>query len=215
MLTGAQRALETPTGDPHAATVPVSVTSKGWRGADHPVRPEGHYPDASSTAVLQPPVPPSRISEFHPCVLQPDLLIFDGMIVLRYRGREVSSEDLAFIRQLLLDHPDATRRALSFELCKAWEWVQQNGALRDGVCRGLLLALHRALHIQLPPPTRSSTKAPWTRLTPKPVDLDSTPLARAKSCSGIGSRSCFFLLRHSANARSSSSSVSSMIVKTS
>jgi hypothetical protein len=31
-----------------------------------------------------------------------------------------------------------------------WGWVQANGAARDAVCRGLMLALHRAGHITLP-----------------------------------------------------------------
>jgi len=34
---------------------------------------------------------------------------------------------------------------------KAWQWRQANGALRDMVCRGMLLMLERAGHITLPP----------------------------------------------------------------
>src|SRR3990172_5086889 len=97
-------------------------------------------------------------------------------VVLRHRGRNVSSDDIDFIRGLIADNPGATRRALSIELCKAWGWVQANGALRDGVCRGLLLALHRAGHIQLPPPRSSSSTQPWARLTPAPVEGDARPL---------------------------------------
>ena len=73
------------------------------------------------------------------------------MDVLRYRGRVVTDVDVAFIRRLIAAHPSASRRALSQRLCKAWNWVQPNGVLRDMVCRGLLLALHRAGHIELPP----------------------------------------------------------------
>jgi hypothetical protein len=57
---------------------------------------------------------------------------------------------VALINQLIKDHPTASRRALSKKLCEAWNWVQPNGALRDMVCRGLMLALHRAGHIALP-----------------------------------------------------------------
>jgi len=74
------------------------------------------------------------------------------MDVLRYRGRVIADTDVAFIRDLIAGHPGASRRALSRKLCAAWNWVQPNGALRDMVCRGLLLALHRAGHIELPPP---------------------------------------------------------------
>ena len=71
---------------------------------------------------------------------------------IRYRGREVGAADLAFIRQLIAQHPDLSRRRLSARLCEAWNWRQPNGALRDMVCRGLLLVLHRAGHIELPAP---------------------------------------------------------------
>jgi hypothetical protein len=73
------------------------------------------------------------------------------MDVLRYRGRMVTTEDVVFIRRLIAEHPTATRRALSLKLCEAWNWVQPNGVPRDMVCRGLMLALHRAGQIQLPP----------------------------------------------------------------
>ena len=73
------------------------------------------------------------------------------MDVLRYRGRVVTDADVTFIRDLITAHPRASRRALSHRLCEAWNWVQPNGVLRDMVCRGLLLALHRAGHVELPP----------------------------------------------------------------
>ena len=69
----------------------------------------------------------------------------------RYRGREIGSEDVAFIQQLIAAHPPASRRELSQKLCEAWNWQQANGAPRDMVCRGLLLMLDRAGAIQLPP----------------------------------------------------------------
>src|SRR2546428_450414 len=49
----------------------------------------------------------------------------------RYRGRAVSAEDIAFIRQLIAAHPGASRRALSAQLCEAWGWEQANGAPPD------------------------------------------------------------------------------------
>jgi hypothetical protein len=68
-----------------------------------------------------------------------------------YRHRVVSACDLSFIRTLIAEHPKASRRELSQRLCTAWNWVQANGAPRDMVCRGLLLKLHRAGAIELPP----------------------------------------------------------------
>ena len=68
----------------------------------------------------------------------------------KYRGREVSAADIGFIRELIAAHPEAGRCALSRRLCESWNWKQANGALRDQICRGLLLKLERAGEIQLP-----------------------------------------------------------------
>ena len=70
----------------------------------------------------------------------------------RYRGREISAEEIVFIRRLIAEYPRASRRALSAKLCEAWGWKQANGTPRDMVCRGLLLMLHRAGQIELPCP---------------------------------------------------------------
>ena len=73
------------------------------------------------------------------------------MAELRYRGRAITSEDILYIKDLIAAHPRDSRRTLSTKLCEAWEWKQTNGALRDMVCRGLLLMLDRAGQITLPP----------------------------------------------------------------
>jgi hypothetical protein len=72
------------------------------------------------------------------------------MTELKYRGKVVTAEDILYIRELIAAHPRASRRRLSQKLCEAWQWKQANGALRDMVCRGLLLMLDRGGHIQLP-----------------------------------------------------------------
>jgi hypothetical protein len=72
-------------------------------------------------------------------------------IVLKYRGRIVEDTDVGFILSLIQAHPKTSRRRLSEKLCAAWNWVQPNGAPCDMICRGLMLALDRAGHIQLPP----------------------------------------------------------------
>jgi len=48
-------------------------------------------------------------------------------VKLTYRGRSVSAHDVEFIRALIAAHPQASRRALSKQLCEAWRWVQPNG----------------------------------------------------------------------------------------
>src|SRR3990170_3129931 len=97
-------------------------------------------------------------------------------IVLRHRGRAVSASELATIRQLIADHPNASRRQLSQLLCELWSWRQANGALRDMVCRSLLLALERAGQIALPPPSRRPPNNAVARRRPAAIDVDRTPL---------------------------------------
>jgi hypothetical protein len=101
-------------------------------------------------------------------------------VKLTYRGRIITDADVTFIRKLIAEHPTASRRALSKKLCEAWNWVQPNGGLRDMVCRGLMLQLHRAGHIDLPP-VRWVNPNPLARhgaerSKPVPMLVDTTPL---------------------------------------
>jgi len=103
--------------------------------------------------------------------------------ILRYRGRVISAADVTDIQALLAAHPGASRRALSEALCRRWDWRQPNGALCAMVCRGLMLALHRAGHITLPPvrwvnPNPLAGRGPERR-PPVPMPVDPTPLCTA------------------------------------
>jgi hypothetical protein len=98
----------------------------------------------------------------------------------RYRGRVVTVEDIAFIRQLIAENPGLSRRRLSVKLCEAWRWKQTNGALRDMICRGLLLMLHRAGEIELPPVRQISLNPFVRRERPGPMLLDTRPPQRAE-----------------------------------
>lgn len=101
---------------------------------------------------------------------------------LTYRGRAVTDADVAFIEQLIAAHPTASRRDLSKKLCEAWNWVQPNGALRDMVCRGLMLALHRAGHIHLPPQRYIPPNSLAKHHRPAVVtDIDRTPVCSSLS----------------------------------
>ncbi len=96
--------------------------------------------------------------------------------LLQYRGRPVTKRDASFIQSLIDTSPGLSRRAISRKLCEAWNWVQPNGNLRDMVCRGLLLALHRANHIVLPAARRNPFSPSIPRRRPEPVETDQTPL---------------------------------------
>lgn len=71
--------------------------------------------------------------------------------LLRYRGKNITAQEVQFIKELIADNPQLSRRRLSERLAEAWNWVQANGVLRSMVCRGLMLQLHRAGLIELPP----------------------------------------------------------------
>lgn len=96
--------------------------------------------------------------------------------ILAHRGRKVSSSDVHQIRELIAAHPEASRRALSVKLCETWSWFQANGKTRDMVCRSLMLELHRAGHIELPPVRCSPPNPLAKRARPAPVELDRTPI---------------------------------------
>lgn len=95
----------------------------------------------------------------------------------RYRGRVITAPELEFIREFIKQHPRLSRRRLSAQLCEAWQWKQANGALCDMVCRGLLLMLHRAGEIKLPPVRQISLNPFVRRVRPAPVLTDQTPLS--------------------------------------
>jgi hypothetical protein len=96
----------------------------------------------------------------------------------RYRGQEIGSEQLVFLREFIEAHPTSSRWKLSRQLCEALGWKQANGALRDMVCRGLLLMLERAGQIELPPVRRQIRGQCRTgRPRPEAVLIDTTPLA--------------------------------------
>lgn len=97
--------------------------------------------------------------------------------VLCYRGRAITRTDVAFIRELIAAHPQQSRRRLSQSLCEAWGWRQPNGAPRDMVCRGLMLALWRAGHIELPAVRRRSRNPLIERARPQPFEVDRTALS--------------------------------------
>jgi hypothetical protein len=98
--------------------------------------------------------------------------------VWRYRGQEIDSEQLAFLREFIRTHAASSRWKLSRQLCEALGWKQANGALRDMVCRGMLLMLERAGEIELPPVRRHVRGQCRTRRPrPEAVLIDTAPLA--------------------------------------
>lgn len=98
-------------------------------------------------------------------------------VLLTFRGRQIRDAEVKFLRALIAQHPDLSRRRLSVKVCEAWDWVQPNGQPRDMVCRSLMLRLHRAGHIELPAPRQQAINNAilHRRVRPLPPE-DSTPI---------------------------------------
>jgi len=98
----------------------------------------------------------------------------------RYRGQEIGSEQIAVLREFIGAHPTSSRWKLSRQLCEELGWKQANGALRDVVCRGLLLMLERAGQIELPPVRRQIRGQCRTgRRRPEALLIDTAPISMA------------------------------------
>lgn len=74
---------------------------------------------------------------------------------LRVQGQDLSLKDIEYIRQFIKNHPDWSRRRLSEELCKAWDWRNYKGHLKDMASRSMMLKLEKLGYITLPPRRRS------------------------------------------------------------
>lgn len=70
--------------------------------------------------------------------------------ILQIRGREVGSKELDQIRGWLASHPQWSRRRLSEELARQWDWRTPTGQLKDIAARDLLNRLAARGLIVLP-----------------------------------------------------------------
>ncbi|MFH1302527.1 MAG: Druantia anti-phage system protein DruA [Planctomycetota bacterium] len=96
--------------------------------------------------------------------------------VITYRGRSVSVQDIATIKSIIAAHPAKSRRFLSQEACRIWNWRQSNGVLKDMVCRSLLLLLESMELITLPPQRCSPPNPLANRKKPTLRTVDQTPI---------------------------------------
>ena len=84
------------------------------------------------------------------------------------RGRRVNDQDLAAILSLLSNATCTGRSQLSLQLCRAWNWVQPNGNLKEAACRALLLQLELRGLIVLPPRKSGGVgRRPSRRVSPQ------------------------------------------------
>lgn len=95
-----------------------------------------------------------------------------------YRGRTVDTATVDYLRRLIAANPGMNRTALSKQVCLDWNWVQPNGALKDMVCRGMMLMLHRGGYIKLPVArkNRMNSVSRNSQSGASPLLLEETPL---------------------------------------
>ncbi|KXB09142.1 hypothetical protein AKJ60_00885 [candidate division MSBL1 archaeon SCGC-AAA385M11] len=72
------------------------------------------------------------------------------------RGQVITPEVLNQIQSVIQQNWSKGRKYISKELCRAWNWRQENGFLKDQVCRILLRKLESRQLITLPPSKNGS-----------------------------------------------------------
>lgn len=97
---------------------------------------------------------------------------------MRYCGREFSAAQLSSLRQLLAQHPTATRAHLSRLACQLLDWRREDGRLKDMSCRVAMLRMQDDGLLQLPPPRNGNNNGqPYLRrtLAAEPAGLIEAP----------------------------------------
>ncbi len=97
-------------------------------------------------------------------------------MILTYRGKDIDASDILTIKKCIKDNPEKSRRWISGELCRIWNWKQDNGILKDMVCRSLLLLLERNGNIVQPPRKCNPPNPLQKRTPPKNITVDETPI---------------------------------------
>jgi hypothetical protein len=70
----------------------------------------------------------------------------------KYCGRDFSKMEMTRIRQLIADHPEYHRVALSQHVCHMLQWYKADGGLKEMSCRVAMLRMNADGSIVLPSP---------------------------------------------------------------
>jgi hypothetical protein len=96
----------------------------------------------------------------------------------RYRARELTTSDIAFIQETIFRHYELGRSYISRVLCQAWGWTQPNGKFKEYAARDLLLRLEEKGFIELPPRLRVKNNSKRKSFAQVPIFLQ-TPISGA------------------------------------
>lgn len=77
---------------------------------------------------------------------------------MRYCGRDFTKEEISWIRQLIANRPDVSRKDISVLFCREFNWFKPDGGLKDMSCRVAMLKMEKDGHFILPLPKKKHTK---------------------------------------------------------
>lgn len=76
---------------------------------------------------------------------------------MRYCGRDFTKEEIAWIRKIIADQPELSRKDLSILYCRISNWLKPDGGTKDMSCRVAMLRMEKDGHFTLPPPKTKHT----------------------------------------------------------
>jgi hypothetical protein len=79
-------------------------------------------------------------------------------LIVRYCGRDFTSDELERIREIITADPRRSRAHISRLVCQALSWYKPDGGLKDMSCRVALLRMQENGLITLPPPLHDQNK---------------------------------------------------------
>lgn len=86
------------------------------------------------------------------------------------RGKKIGPMELRQIKSVVEEQWAEGRVAISKELCRLWNWRQENSHLKGQVCRILLRKLESKGLIALPPPKTGIANHPQRRYYIPPIE---------------------------------------------
>jgi hypothetical protein len=98
-------------------------------------------------------------------------------IVFRYRGRDLTPNDIEFINHTIHCYHSNGRSFIAMQLCEAWQWRQPNGQFKAYAARDLLLRLEENGFVGLPARKRPKNNC-------KSKSFDQVPLFLKKPLAG-------------------------------
>jgi hypothetical protein len=77
---------------------------------------------------------------------------------MRYCGRDFSEEELTWLRGLIAEQPELSRRELSLRFCQETQWLKPDGGLKEMSCRVAMLRMAADGLLTLPVPRQKHIK---------------------------------------------------------